>query len=157
MSKFEILQNNKLGEEMKKQSVLMKERIKIEQRGGTKKLLRQSGSSAIIDGMQITIYIVVGMGIITGNYTFAYMILLLQLINTVSRYIWNIRKYLKEYYKSIVHVEKLRDTFDTIPTMEDDSDKKQFIYKKGDFSVKNISFAYHKIPIFKNFSLDITG
>jgi hypothetical protein len=80
--------------------------------------------------MRIGIYMMIGIGIITEQYTFAYMVLLLQLLGTISRYIWNIRKYLKEYYKSIVHIEKLRNTFETIPIMENDSDKKKFIYKK---------------------------
>ncbi len=157
MSKFEILQNNKLEEEMNKQSILVKKLIRLWQRGNTTKLLWQTWSSAIIDGIQLMIYIVIGIGIITGNYTFAYMILLLQLINTVSTYIWNIRRYLKEYYKAIVHIEKLRDTFNSISTMQDSANKKKFIYKNGDILVQKISFAYHKNNIFQNFSLDITG
>jgi ABC-type multidrug transport system fused ATPase/permease subunit len=140
---------------MNKQAILVKKVIRLWQRGNTIKLLWQTGSSAIIDGIQLVIYIVIGVGIITGNYTFAYMILLLQLINTVSTYIWNIRRYLKEYYKSIVHIEKLRETFSSIPSIKDSTDKKEFNYKKGDFTLKNISFAYHKNNIFQNFSLNI--
>jgi hypothetical protein len=58
------------------------------------------------------------------------MVLLLSLISTVSGYIWNIRQRLKDYYRSIVHIEKLINTFDEIPTMENDTDKKLFTYKK---------------------------
>ncbi len=155
MSKFEILQNNKLWEELDKQSVLVKKLIKLWQRGNTIKLLWQTGSSVIIDGIQLTIYIVVGIGIITGNYTFAYIMLLLQLINTISMYIWNIRRYLKEYYKSIMHVEKLRETFANIPYMKITKNEKEFIYKTWDIKIENISFAYDKNIVFKNFDLTL--
>ncbi|MEI6119136.1 MAG: hypothetical protein WCP92_08280 [bacterium] len=42
MSKFEILQNNKLEEEMNKQSILVKKLIRLWQRGNTTKLLWQT-------------------------------------------------------------------------------------------------------------------
>ncbi len=156
MSKFEILQNNKLWEEINKQETLIYKKIRLRQRGNTIKELWQTSSGLIIDGMRIGIYMMIGIGIITEQYTFAYMVLLLQLLGTISRYIWNIRKYLKEYYKSIVHIEKLRNTFETIPIMENDSDKKKFIYKKWNFTLKNISFSYQKNNIFQNFSLNIS-
>lgn len=156
MSKFEILQNNKLWEEINKEETLIYKKIRLRQRGNTIKELWQTSSGLIIDGMRIGIYMMIGIGIITEQYTFAYMVLLLQLLGTISRYIWNIRKYLKEYYKSIVHIEKLRNTFETIPIMENDSDKKKFIYKKWNFTLKNISFAYQKNNIFQIFSLNIS-
>lgn len=135
--------------------MLVKKLIRLRQKGNTIKLLRQTGSSVIIDGIQLVIYIIIGIGIITGNYTFAYMMLLLQLINTISIYIWNIRRYLKEYYKGIVHVEKLQETFTTIPPMKVNKDEKNFIYKTGDIEIKKIAFAYDKKNIFKEFNLII--
>ncbi|MEI6773706.1 MAG: hypothetical protein WCL18_02550 [bacterium] len=72
---------------------------------------------------------VVGIGIITKNYDFAYMVLLLLLLGTVSRYIWRTREHLKEYYKGIVHIEKLRETFASIPQMKIGKDERDFIYK----------------------------
>ncbi|HCY20499.1 TPA: hypothetical protein DIC40_01265 [Patescibacteria group bacterium] len=79
-----------------------------------------------MDAMKIGIYVFVGIGIVTGNYTFAYIMLLLQLLNIVSRYVWNIRKYLKEWYKSIVHIDKLWETFDSISSMKNTKDIKKF-------------------------------
>lgn len=157
MSKFEILQNNKLGEEIEKQKLLIYKIIKLWQRGNTIKLLRQTWASAIIDGMQIGIFVFVGIGIITGNYTFAYMMLLLQLLGTVSRYIWNTRQHLKDYYRGIVHIEKLQETFNSIPAMKINKDEKNFIYKVGNIEIKNIWFAYDKNIIFDNFNLTIEG
>ncbi|MCX6824641.1 MAG: ABC transporter ATP-binding protein [candidate division SR1 bacterium] len=157
MSKFEILQNNKLGEEIEKQAVSVKKFIKIRQNGNTIKLLRQTSSSMIIDGIQLSIYVVVGIGIITGNYTFAYLMLLLQLLNTISKYLWVIRKQLKEYYLGITHVEKLRETFESIPQMKISKNEKNFIYKTGDIEIKNISFAYDALPIFKDLNLVLQG
>lgn len=155
MSKFEILQNNKLWEEMEKQSVLTKKQIHLRQKGNTIKLLRQTGSNIIIDGMQVWIYIVVGIGIITGNFTFAYMMLVLKLLGVVSKYIWNTRQHLNEYYKGIVHIEKLWDIFASIPPMKIGKDEKDFIYKSWDIEVKDINFSYDKNPIFKDFNLTL--
>ncbi len=157
MSKFEILQNNKLLDEIRKQEILVKEQVKIRQRWNTIKLLRQTGSNIIIDWMQIWIYLMVWIGIISWNYTFAYMMLLLQLLSTVSRYIWNIRQHLKEYYKAIVHIEKLKETFESIPQMKINKNDKEFIYKNGNIDIKNISFAYNKTNVFSKFNLNIQG
>jgi ABC-type bacteriocin/lantibiotic exporter with double-glycine peptidase domain len=85
------------------------------------------------------------------------MMLLLQLLSTVSRYIWNIRQHLKEYYKAIVHIEKLKETFESIPQMKINKNDKEFIYKNGNIDIKNISFAYNKTNVFSKFNLNIQG
>ncbi|AHB41843.1 Lipid A export ATP-binding/permease protein MsbA [candidate division SR1 bacterium RAAC1_SR1_1] len=157
MSKFEILQNNKLSIEMDKQEDLINKKVKLRQRGNTKKIFWQTPASGIMDAMKIGIYVFVGIGIVTGNYTFAYIMLLLQLLNIVSRYVWNIRKYLKEWYKSIVHIDKLWETFDSISSMKNTKDIKKFSPKHGDIFLKNISFSYEKNKVFENFNLEIQG
>jgi len=80
--------------------------------------------------------------------------LLIQLLGILSKYVWNIRNYLKEYYKSMVHVDKLLETFDSIPTHKENPDAKIFISKSESIELKKITFAYSpKSKIFTNFSL----
>ena len=82
--------------------------------------------------------------------------LLIQLLGILSKYVWNIRNYLKEYYKSMVHVDKLLETFDTIPTHKENPNAKIFVAKSESIELKNISFGYSSTSkVFSNFSLHL--
>lgn len=156
MSKFEILQNNKLNEEMVPIEQYTQQIIKLWQRGNTRKTLRQLWWNGILDGMQITIYLIIGIGVVNWNYTFAYLMLLIQLLGILSKYTWNIRSYFKEYYKAMIHVDKLLETFDIIPIHREKPDAKTFIPKSESIEIKKVSFSYApKAKIFSNFSLRI--
>jgi len=154
MSKFEILQNNKFEQEMKPIASLTKQITTLWIKGNTKKSIWHIWSNMILDGIQVSIYLIIWIGIITWNYSFAYLMLLIQLLWIMSKYIWNIRNHLKEYYKWITHVDKLLDTFDSIPTHKEKPDAKIFIPKSESIELKNISFAYSSTSkVFTNFSL----
>jgi len=156
MSKFEILQNNRFDDEIQPLENASKKLIALWQRGNTKKQARQLWSNIILDGMQVGIYIIIGIGVITWNYSFAYLMLLIQLLGILSKYVWNIRNYLKEYYKSMVHVDKLLETFDTIPTHKENPNAKIFVAKSESIELKNISFGYSSTSkVFSNFSLHL--
>ena len=75
----------------------------------------------------------------------------------MSKYMRNIRKYIKEYYKSIIHVDKLFDIFDTIPCYVEPKNAIPYIPKTGEISLQHISFSYGEKAIFTNFSLNIKG
>lgn len=156
MSKFEIFQNHKLWAEIEKQWNDLKKQIKIWQKGNNIKMFWQILSSISIDGLQIFIYIFVWIWVIYENYTFAYMMLMIQLLNIVSKYIWNIRNYLKELYKSSIHIEKLWETF-TSNKFYDMKAWSNFTHKSWNIKIHNLSFWYDKSPVFQNFSLQIQG
>jgi hypothetical protein len=65
MSKFEILQNNRFDDEIQPLENASKQLIALWQRGNTKKQARQLWSNIILDGMQVGIYIIIGIGVIT--------------------------------------------------------------------------------------------
>ena len=154
MSKFEILQNNKFEQEMEPIESLTKEMTSLWIKNNTKKALWNTWSNIILDGIQVSIYLIVGIGVITWNYSFAYLMLLIQLLGILSKYIWNIRSYFKEYYKSITHIDKLLETFAIIPTHKENPNAKIFISKSESIELKKITFAYSpKSKIFTNFSL----
>lgn len=156
MSKFEILQNNKFESEIKPIEDMTHQLIRLWQRGNTKKTCWQLWSSFILDGIQISIYLIIGIGVVAWNYTFAYLMLLIQLLGILSKYTWNIRTYFKEYYKGIIHVDKLLETFDAIPIHREKTDAKIFIPKSESIEIKNVSFGYNpKTKIFSKFSLRI--
>lgn len=154
MSKFEILQNNRFESEIQPLGDFAHQLIKLWQRGNTKKQARQMWSNIVLDGMQIGIYLIVGIGVITWNYTFAYLMLLIQLLGIMSKYVWNIRSYLKDYYKKMINVDKLLETFDSIPTHKEDPDAKIFVPTSESIELKDITFGYSaRSKIFSDFSL----
>lgn len=158
MSKFEILQNDKFESEIKPIEDMSQQLITLWQRGNTKKLSWQMWSSVVLDGMQIGIYLIIGIWVITWQYTFAYLMLLIQLLGIISKYVRNIRSYFKEYYKSITHIDKLIETFESIKTHREKKDAKIFIPKSESIQLKNITFGYSpRTKVFRNFSLLIDG
>ncbi len=154
MSKFEIFQNNKLWVEIQKQWNDLKNQIKIWQKWNNIKMFWQILSSMSIDGLQVYIYIFVWIWVIYGNYTFAYMMLMIQLLNIVSKYIWNIRNYLKDLYKSSIHIEKLWETF-TLNKFYDMEFGSNFFYKSWTIQIHNMNFWYDTSPIFQSFNLEL--
>ncbi len=158
MSKFEILQNNRLYQEQETIHDLNMREDSVWRKGNYRKIAIQNTWMAILSTLRILIFIVIGAGVISGQYELAYFVLLIELMRVMNRYIWNIRNYIKQYTKSIVHVDKMREFFDTIPS-RDYGQWNDFIYQKGDIELANIDFGYQEWEIqktvFENFSLHI--
>ncbi|MEI8253286.1 MAG: hypothetical protein WCG25_06175 [bacterium] len=57
----------------------------------------------------------------------------------------------------MVHVEKLQETFESIPLMKNNKNAKDFIYKKGNIILQKIYFSYDKNHVLQNFNLNIQG
>jgi hypothetical protein len=60
----------------------------------------------------------VGLAVITGEYSIAYLILLLELIRIANQYTRDIRMNIKDGFKNSVHIEKLREITDAIPSYD---------------------------------------
>lgn len=64
----------------------------------------------------------------------------------------------KEFTNEFTAVQRLRDTFDSIPNMRNKYSDTMFKYKKWDIKIDNISFSYdNKLKVFDKFSLNIDG
>ena len=62
----------------------------------------------------------------------------------------------KEFTNEFTAVQRLRDTFDSIPNMRNKHSEVLFKYKKWDIEIDNITFSYdNKSRVFENFSLNI--
>jgi ABC-type multidrug transport system fused ATPase/permease subunit len=154
MSKFEIIQNNKFDKEILKQQSLVEKNIRLRQRGNLIKYLRQSWSDILINWLTIFLYISVWISIVWWLYSLAFLLLMIQLLNLVSRYIRNLRNYFKTVYNSRTHIEKLWETFDDIKLT--DYDKwLPFMYKSWNVELQNIIFWYEESKVFNNFSLNL--
>ncbi len=158
MSKFEILQNNRLVQEQKIIHDLNMQEKKVWIKGDYKKLALQNTGMAILSTLRILIFVIVGVGVISGQYQLAYFVLLVELMRIMNTYIWNIRNYMKQYTKSIVHVDKMREFFETIPSREY-STWKDFTYKNWAINLENINFSYQtndqNKSVFKDFTIQL--
>jgi len=119
MHKFEVMQNDGFEKEMHKISTLHRQAKHNRIRGNFTRLLRQMAANILIDGSQLLIYIVIGAAVMTGQYSFASFVLMLNLIWTMTKYIRSIRNTTKSLFSQTVHVKKLWDTFDNAPRIRE--------------------------------------
>ena len=154
MSKFEIIQNNKFDKEILRQQFLIEKNITLRQRGNIIKYIWQSWADILIHWLTIFLYISVWISIVWWVYNLAFLLLMIQLLNLVSRYIWNLRNYFKAVYNSRTHIEKLRETFDHT-TEINYNDWLPFYYKQWDIIVQKVNFWYGDNSVFDNFSLEL--
>ena len=62
----------------------------------------------------------------------------------------------KEFTNEFTAVQRLRDTFDSIPNMRNKYSDIMFKYKKWEIKINNISFSYdNRLKVFNNFSLNV--
>lgn len=109
----------------------------------------------LIKWLELRVYVGVGIGVILWQYKIAYMIILLQLISLIYRYLWQLRNYFKAFFDRKTHIEKLRDLLDNNKPIQKYTEWKDFSYKKWNISVDVIKFNYHDSNIFTDFSLEI--
>lgn len=61
------------------------------------------------------------------------------------------------FAKEVPLLQRLRDVFDTAPTMQGYTQWKEFSYKKGDIDLVDVSFSYDEKKVFDRFSLSLQG
>jgi hypothetical protein len=59
-----------------------------------------------------------GLAVINGSFSIAYLLLLLELLRIVGQYTWDIRMNIKDIFKSSVDIEKLFEVTDEIPSYD---------------------------------------
>lgn len=155
MSKMEILQNNKLDYELEKQREIVDKRIWMWQKWNFKKWLWQMCASALVDGLQWRILVGIWFGVLTWQYTLAYLMLMLQLVRTIERYIWQLRRNFQWYLDNKTHLEKLRDLLDNNKPVQKYTEWNNFQYSKWDINIDHIKIKYNDNNIFDDFSLEL--
>gem|GEM_PF-6053268 len=51
------------------------------------------------------------------------------LMSVIQTYIWSLRRYIRQYNKSIIPIRQLWKTFETIPKIQNMDDFPSFVYK----------------------------
>ena len=156
MSKFEILQNQKIDNELIDIWEIHKEYKKLWWDWNMRKSIWQTWADSILQWFYVAIFLVIWVWIINGNYNIATFALLVWILQILTRYAWQIRWYMRDILDNFINVEKLVDVFETIPKYKDDSNLPDFEFKKWNISFKNISFSYNKeTEVLNNFSLNL--
>lgn len=154
MSKFEILQNQKINHETDEIWKIYDEMDIMRWKWIFKKRLWESGSDVMTNTFFVILFLFLWVWIISGNYSIATFTLLVWILQILSKYTWQIRMYLKQIFKHYIDIEKLLEIFETIPQYKENPDADDFEFKNGDIEFKKISFWYNeKSSVFKDFNL----
>ena len=154
MSKFEILQNQKIVHETDEIWKIYDEMDDMRWVWIFKKRLWESGSDIITNAFFVILFLFFWAWIISGNYDIATFTLLVWILQILSKYTWQIRMSFKQIFKFYIDIEKLIEVFDTIPQYKDSPKAQDFEFKKWDIEFKKVSFWYNeKSKVFKDFNL----
>jgi len=157
MTKFEMMQQNKYQTEARNSQTLNHQRYWFKVREKLRQGFCYDGANFLAYLTMIAIVWFVWRWAIQGHYSYAQFVLLSGMstifVGQVSRWA-EIGKRLSD---NIVHLQKMRDTFDTIKAEKKFDQWEKFTFKKGNINIKNLTYGYNKNMIFKNFNLNITG
>lgn len=154
MSKFEILQNQKINHETDEIWKIYDEMDNLRWKWNFKKRVWETWSDIIVNSFFVILFLLFWVWIVSGNYSIATFTLLVWILQILSKYTWQIRMYFKQLFKYYIDIEKLIEVFDTIPQYKENPDAKDFEFKNGDIEFKKISFWYNeKSSVFKDFNL----
>ncbi|HMT00884.1 MAG TPA: ABC transporter ATP-binding protein [Candidatus Absconditabacterales bacterium] len=161
MSKFEVLQNQKILFELK-QVVGIFDKILGYSREESKMIFYSWDSQIFVfDLSRVCVYLYVGYGVFLGNYMLSDLMLIVLWMGQINSGLIGINGIIQQYFQEIIQVEKLRDTFDDMPKIKGYDEGKKFVYKNGDIVLKGMNYSYSgskdAAKIFDNLSLSIAG
>jgi len=157
MSKFEILQNNKIIQEIKKLKSFFAQLIHRDIKESKWFILASDAPRALLDFAKIGLVFRYGIQIFNGTAGFAEFTLIWMLMNQITGTLFELNEIMNNYFSQIVFVEKLWNTFDEIPKLKGYDTGKHFKLQTGNIVVDKIDFSYGDKNILRNFTLHIKG
>ncbi len=155
MSKFEILQNDRIDKEI---SILnhLTDKFKIH---FLKRIfwleinfwLNRSINSLL----KVWAIFIVWVWVINWNYSISDFLAITAVLTLLDSKVWEAVNFYKDFTKNYVKVEKLYELFDNTPRIEWYDTWKKFKHKNWDLEIKNLNFSYPWKQIFKDFNLKI--
>lgn len=155
MSKFEVLQNNKITKEINTIGDFFSKIIHRDKKESTGFIFASDLPRALIDFMKFWLIFRYWLQIFKWWTGFAEFTLVWMLMNQVSWVLFEANDSILMYYDQIIHVEKLRKTFDDIPPIKGYETGNTFKFEQGNIEFQNMSFNYGEKNIFEDFSLKI--
>jgi len=155
MSKFEILQNNKIIKEIKVISKSFTDLIGWDIKESRWSILASDTPRALLDFMKLLLIARYGYQIFKWNADFAQFTLIRMLMNQMTGVIFESNDLTLSYFEQIPFVQRLRTTFDDIPKLKWYEEWNTFKFNNWNILIDNISFNYWDKNIFSKFSLEI--
>ena len=155
MSKFEILQNNKIIKEIKVMADYFVELIWRDIKESKWYIVASDIPRALLDFLKVGLIARYGFQIFQWNADFAQFTLIWMLTNQMAGVIFDTNDLTLSYFEQIIFVEKLRNTFDDIPKLKWYEEGKMFKLGNGGIVVDNVNFGYGDKKIFSKFTIHI--
>jgi ABC-type multidrug transport system fused ATPase/permease subunit len=158
MSKFEILQSNKIEREIRNLNDKLHQTLVLEKKKHLfEHIVYNIGSVAsnIIRGMLI---LFVGTRIFQGTANYSDLILAITVIGYFEKSMQDITTIYKKILKNFSYVSKLWEFIDESPKIKNTDTGKDFTYANGTIEIRNVSFGYHEnAGVFSGLSHVIAG
>jgi ABC-type multidrug transport system fused ATPase/permease subunit len=157
MNTFEIIQSQKESFEMRKIQRITQDIIQKEKSLEKHKYMTYQSMKYIFLILWFCVSALIGRQVMDGQTTIADYIFITGLFTTITWSVWSISEWLRNLTRELVHIEKLRELFDTTPNRSWHDTWAKFIFSQWDIQIKNLSFAYETEPVFGKFDLHIDG
>ncbi len=156
MSKFEVLQNDKIDKESEKITNTLNKNIYLNWKIMDYKVIVHIMIYLLIDLSKLFIIFLFWYGLYTTKINFWEFLWLMSIIYLLEQILRNLLNLYIDFIKIFVDVEKLWDFFDNIKNINLQEDKKKFKYKKWDIEIKDLIYSYDKNKkVFNKFNLKI--
>ncbi len=158
MSKFEILQTNKISQELEKADRVSQKLVDWNMLMATPNHWLYFFPEIFMGILKIILFVFLGAQIIEWKADFALFVWVFGLLTLMDWVVDNSTKFYSHLTKDFTKIEKMWDFFDTTPDIKWYDTWKEFEYKKGAIKIKDLDFWYtKKQKVFNRFNLKIEG
>ena len=155
MSKFEVLQNKKIWDEVEHLNAITDKEIYYQELMMHPIAYMYYLPRLLIELLKIGTIFFIWIWVVHWIFTFWDFVALSWLTIILDNTFHQFLEFYKNFTREITYIEKIFDIYDTIPQIKWYTEGKDFEYKHGTYKIDNISFSYDGYKIFKNFSLKI--
>lgn len=155
MSKFEVLQNGKIIDEIKKQKKIFIDWYGINKKIDLQKLISEWGAMILIEGVRILALVSLLYWFILGSLTLSGFVTITIIATMLDEITWNFSRLYIDLSKEYISVEKMWHMFDGIDEIEWYEDGSDFAYKTWSIELKQVTYGYGEFWVFENFNLSL--
>lgn len=156
MSKFEILQNSKINQDVDKISDIFDRMIENNRQQNFWGHILFRWTETILFISKIVLLYFIWQQYLSWELSLTYVVTFITVLLYFEKNAQDFLIFYKNFTRDIHEMTWLWDFFDTTPQIEGYEEWNTFVHKNGDISLKNISYGYDtNKPVFKNFSIDV--
>ena len=155
MSKFEILQNSRVAQEVHKIMDFSNQLMFRDTKESKGFIVASDIPRALIDIIKRILLVWYGFKIFGWQGSIAEFTLIWMLMNQMTGVLFTANDLMLSYYDQITFLQKLRSTFDGIPKLRWYETGKQFRFGNGEIVLDDVYFNYGEKNVFQKFSLTI--